>query len=395
MPIAHIRDSKGDRQEVKLDLSVYQAAASEGLSVSQYVNRKFDTDEEKFGTAFDQMCESSGLLLKPNKKYGIKSPSLADVFSGKAMLGQIGAATVADADPASRLLYPAAVIQMIEDKLAVDRTTDANFFDQMVGNDITVPTNRYEQPIISYTKVEKARRQAISQLAEPARMLTITAADKMRTIPTESIGLEVSDQALQATTLDLVGRSLARYREVERLEVAYDYLKGFLNGDDDNGDSALVQTKADTLDSTIVAAGAVTKKALVGWLWRNYYKRRIDWIVTDLDNAFAIETAMQSTHTGNYPTPGMAPTFNLVNRVFSELKVFVVDPQFNWPANTLMGFDSRNAITRVTNVSAAYSAVESFVLRRSTVMRIDTGEFCHRTFDDSYDTLSLTLTSGS
>ena len=120
-----------------------------------------------------------------------------------------------------------------------------------------------------------------------------------------------------------------------------------------------------------------------------------DWIVTDLDNAFAIETAMQSTHTGNYPTPGMAPTFNLVNRVFSELKVFVVDPQFNWPANTLMGFDSRNAITRVTNVSAAYSAVESFVLRRSTVMRMDVGEFAHREFDDAFDTLSLTLTSGS
>lgn len=392
MPIAKIKDEKGENQEVKLDLSLYQAAAAEGLSVSQYINRNYSTDEEKYGTAFEQMCESTGLLTQPNKKYGIKAPSLADIFSGKAQMGQFGAASVADADPASRLLYPAAVIQMIEDKISVDRATDANFFDQMVGNDISVPTNRFEQPIISYSKVEDARRQAISQLSEPARMLTITAADQMRTIPTESIGLEVSDQALSATTLDLVGRSMGRYREVERLEVAYDYLKGFLNGDDDNGDSALSQTKADTLDSTITDAGAVTKKALLAWLWRNYYKRKVDWIVCDLDNAIAIESAMETTNTSNYPIPGMAPNFNLINRVFDTLKVFVVDPQFSWPANTLMGFDSRNAITRVTNVSAAYSAVESFVLRRSTVMRIDTGEFCYRQFDDAFDVLSLTTT---
>jgi len=91
----------------------------------------------------------------------------------------------------------------------------AEFFDQMVGNEVTVNTNRYEQPVVSYTKVETARRQAISQLAEPSRMLTITAADVMRTIPTESIGLEISDQALQATTLDLVGLSLRRLRLIK------------------------------------------------------------------------------------------------------------------------------------------------------------------------------------
>ena len=395
MPITHIRDNAGNKHEVKLDMSLYAAADAKEMSVEQYLNAKFadETDMEAYGMPFDQMCANSGLIRNGNKTFGIKSPTLKDVFSGKAAFGNIDAANVADADPASRLLYPAAVIAMTEDALAVDRTTDANWFDQMVGNEISISTNRYEQPVISYSKVENAKRQAISQLAEPTRMLTITASDRSKAVPTEAIGLEISDQALQATTLDVVGRSIARYREVERLTKAYEYLLGFLNGDLDAGTSALAQTKANALDSTVVAAGTVTKKALVKWLWTNYYKRKVDWIVTDLDAAFALEAALASTHTGQYAIPGMVPAFNLVNRAMEGVKVFAVDPLVAaaWPANTLMGFDSKNAITRVTNVAASYSAVESFVLRRSTVMRMDIAEFAYVEFADAFDTLSLTV----
>ena len=388
-------DKDGSQQNVALGIGVYKAAEDAGLSVPQYINQKYPTaDSAKHGDTFSQMCASSGLLLASDRQFGIKSPSLSDVFSGKAMLGGFEAANVADSDPASRILYPAAVIAMIEDKLRVDREKDPAYFDQMVGNDISVNNARYEQPVISYTKAEAARSKAISQLAEPSRMLTITTTDVARSIPTTSIGLEISDQALQATTLDLVGMALQRYSEVERLAKTYDYLQAFLNGDTDHGQSALTQTKADTLDSTIVAAGAVTKKALLHWLWRKVYQRKIDWIVTDLAGAIAIEAALQTTTTNNFPIPGMVPNFSVMNRVFENLKVFVTDPdQSSWPADTLMGLDSRNAITRVTNLSAAYSAVEQFVLRRSSVLRLDQGEVCYRQFDDAFDTLSLTLTA--
>ena len=62
------------------------------------------------------------------------------------------------------------------------------------------------------------------------------------------------------------------------------------------------------------------------------------------------------------------------------------------PANTIMGLDSRYAIQRIKNSEAEYTAVEDFVMRKSTALRFDFGEIAYRLFDDAFDVLSLTLT---
>jgi hypothetical protein len=222
-------------------------------------------------------------------------------------------------------------------------------------------------------------------------MLSITAADSSKSLMATSIGMEVSDQALQSTTLDFVNMALTRQLQVERNAKTYEYLLAMLNGDTDMGQSALSQTKADTYDDTIVAAGAVTKKALVSWLVNNYYIRQIDWVVTDLAGAFAIEAALASTNTNQFVPGALVPQFSLVNRMLTNLKLFIVEPGKSWPANTVMGFQGSNAIHRVRNTAAAYNAVEQFVMRRSTQLRIDSAEIAYRQWDDAFDVLSLTL----
>lgn len=389
--MAIVRDKTGAQQEVKLGLGVYKAALDANLTVPQYINRKYETDDAQFGTAFEQLCVSSGLIMGRDRNYGLKPPTLGDVLSGKA---EYGLASVADADPTSRTLYPATILELIDSQISINRSADPSAFDKMVAQEISVTSNRVEQPVINYTNVEASRSKAISQLAEPSAMLSITTSDITRTMPTLCLSLEVSDQALQATTLDFVGKSVQRQAEVEANARAYDFVLGFLNGDSDNSQSALAQTCADTYDSTIVTAGTVTKKAIISWLMHNYYKRRINFIVTDLAGMFAVEAAFSTTNTGNFPIPGLVPQFSLVNRMMENLQFFVTDPTVAaWPANTLMGLDSRSAVVRYTNVTAAYSAVERFVLRRSSVLRVDNSSIAFRMFDDAFDVLSLALTT--
>ncbi len=386
MPV--IIDAKGEQADVKLSVDIYKEAEGANLGLPQFVNRKFDTNVAVYGTAWDQLCASSGLIRSTDKSFGLKPPTLGDVLSGKA---QMGAATTAEGDPASRILYPAAVLEMIESELAANKDVDPNSFDQMVAKDISVNSSRIEQPEINVSRTAGSRYKAISQLAEPETMVSITTKDISRTLPALSLGLEVSDQALQATTLDFVSLVVGRTASVENHARTYDYLLGFLQGDADNGDAALVQTKASTFDTSISSAGVVTKTALVKWLFNNSYKRGISHIVADVAGMLAIEAALGTTNTGNYPVPGLAPQFSLMNRVLSGLQVMVVDPQMNWPANTLMGLDSRWAIARVRNAAAQYSALEQFVLRRSNALRFDFSEIAYRLFDDAFDVLSLTI----
>lgn len=385
-----IKDRDGAQVDIKLTADVYKEAVDKNLTVPQLINQKYDTDEDAYGTAYDQLSAACGLIVAKDRTFGLKPPTLGDVLTGKAGFG--ANATVADADPASRILYPAAILELIEDKLAVNRDADPSEFDRMVALDTSVTSSRIEQPVVNLSKPEGARSKAISQLAAPARMLTITTADVTKKLPTLSLGLEVSDQALEATTLDFVSMAVNRQAEVERLSRVYDYLLSFLNGDVDNGQSALAQTKANVFDAGITSAGEVSKAALLKWLVTNYYKRRIDWIVTDIDGVLALEAALATTNTGNFPIQGIVPSFSIVNRMLENLKVFVTDPSVaTWPANTLMGLDSRWAIHRIRNSAAQYSAVESFVLRRSNVLRFDFSEIAQRYFDEAFDVLSLTL----
>ena len=364
-------DANGDRTDVKLGLTLYKEAVAEGLTVPQLINRKYPTAPDATQSSFEQLCESAGLLVGTDREFGLKSPTIGSVLDGSV---ELNTAAVADPDPASRILYPAIILELIDEELSTDRTTDPNNFDKMVGTDISVTKNRIEQPRISLEPAERKRSKAISQLAEPEAMLTITTRDTSRAISTFAIGLEVSDQALQETTMDFVSMAVRRQTEVERNARAYDYLLGCLQGDLDNGDAALAQTKADTYDSTISTAGSVTKKALIKWLLNNSYKRTLSHVVTDIDGLLAIESALENTNTNQYIEGGLVPSFSIMNKMIQKLQIFVVDPAAGWPVNTLMGLDSRYAITRIRNSAAAYSAVEQFVLRRSSAKLI-IGEF--------------------
>ena len=74
----------------------------------------------------------------------------------------------------------------------------------------------------------------------------------------------------------------------------------------------------------------------------------------------------------------------------SNVQIFVTnDP--NWPANTIMGLDKAYGVHRVSSLSAQYSGIEQFAMKRSTMMRFDRGDMIYRLFDEAFEVLSLTV----
>lgn len=384
-----IRAATGENKPVDLTVGIYKEAADAGLSLSQHLANLYPTNAQKDGSPMAQLLEQCGVFVKGNREFGISASSMDDVLNPK----EAASAITRDGVPASRLLFPAVILDVIEDKLAVDYDTNPSALTSMLAQDVAIQGDRWERPVLNFSNPEAARGQAVSQLALPNSMLTITASDKTQRIPNWAIGMEISEQALKSTTLDLVGLAVARQAAVEGNERANGFILSLLNGDVDLGMAALstfagkVQTAA-SIDAA--ATSGLTQKAWMGWLTQRTNKRKITHIVTDLAGAMAIEgRANKPVITTDNPNSARIDTlFEVINPMWdAKVKIFLTNDT-NWPAKTIMGFDSRYAITRVKSLTAQYSAVEQFVLKRSTALRIDKGELVYRLFDEAFEVLT-------
>lgn len=384
-----IKNARGENVPVDLSVELYKDAAEAGLSLSQHLSNLHPTSAEKHGSPMAQLLEQCGIFVKGNKEFGIRASTMDDVLNPK----QAATAITRDGIPVSRLLFPAVILEIIEDKLSVDYATNPNGLTSMVAIDDSIQGDRWERPVINFSAPEAARAAPVAQLAMPNSMMTITASDKSMRIPSWAIGMEISEQALKSTTLDLVGLAVGRQAAVEGNERANGYILSLLNGDIDNGMAALssfagkVQT-AVSLDAT--ATTGISQKAWLTWLSQRSNKRTITHVVTDLAGAMAIEgRAGKPIVTGDNPnSPRIDTLFTVINPTWpTNVKIFLSnDP--SWPAKTIMGIDGRYGVHRVKSLTAEYSAIEEFALKRSKALRIDKGEIVYRLFDEAFEVLT-------
>jgi hypothetical protein len=390
--MASFIDAAGNVQQLQLDVTMYRQAAERGMSLQAFLNLNYPTNPEKYGSTFQQVLASEGIFVKPDREIGIRPTTMYEMVNGRPEMQ--GASNVKEAVPTSRILFPAVIMQAIEDKLVANLTMTANAFEEMIAVDENINGERYEQPVLNFSRPEAARSQGIAQLAQPASMLTITTSDKAYRIPTFALGLEVSDQALRASTIDFVALSLARQAAVERNERAQNYLLALLQGDVDNADSSLSSlgySKTSTTYNGSATSGTMTHKAWMKYLMDNGTKRTLTHIVTDFDMAWKIETRTNKPTTGtdDSKTSRIDTQFTLMNPTWANNPKVFLTQDANWPANTAMGLDRNWAIRRVRNLSADYQAIESWALRRSTTMRFDFGEHVNRLYPEAFQVLVL------
>ncbi len=377
-------DKEGGQHEVDLSPEMYKAAADAGLTLRQYINTQYPSAADAEVDTFSQMCASEGLFFNPDKNAGVATVPLKQVLNPTPKFDAAGGVVRETSPVQSRVLFPAAILEYVESKLKVDRQSQVNAFSSLLAMDFSVANSRFDQPVVDYTRTggpEDSPSQQIGQLALPANMLSIVASERQWKIPTESIGLTISNEALESTSLDLVGMALTRQAEIQDAAKADEWLLEALNGNaDDQYNAALSTTNADVFDSSISADGELTQLAWVKYLYENINTRRIDTIVCNLDTALIIES-----RTGKPVITGDDPNSDRIDAKFKVTfpqLVTQVNMQINEsiPANTIMGMDTRYALARVSNSLADYSAIEDFVLRKGKGFRFDRGSIVYKPF---------------
>ena len=382
-----IIDQFGQTQQIKIDLQTLAEAKAGGFKhIPAMLNARFPTAAGK-PTAAQQLYAQMGA--------GMKGVKLNYAFQGQ---GFNAGAVTEDGSVAGRLVALPYLMDVIENKLTSSDYGIKGVFNSKAAVVESISGTKFERPILNFSRPEGARSRAISQLSEPASMLTLTSSDKSWKISGSSIGMEVSDEAAAAVNLDIVQLSMARQAEVEELERVEQQMLAFLNGDTDldmpalsSVTGAVKNAKAD-FDSTLTV-GMLSQKAWVNWLFYGSRVRRIDTVITNLAGALAIEArAGRPVVTGDNATSKRIDTLeSVVNPSWPDQVDVVISQDPNWPANTIVGFDSRYGYHVVNSTTLAYSAMEQFAIRRSTKYRVDTGSISYRLFEEAWQVLTLTV----
>ncbi len=391
-----LRDRNGNPVSVDFHAMEYLEAGKRGLTLSQYLTQKHGdkTDETRYGSVVGQFMASAGMFLGEDYVTGLRPPTMAAVINDGIQIGVITRNDGTDnTTPSGRMLFPEIIMRTIESQLRESNDDFLQGWEKCIAQTSSINGPKFEQPVINVTAPEGQGANPISQLAGPDALISITVSEYSKNITTKSIGLQISDQAQQATTLDLVSLILAAHARGERVRNVEEHISGIVSGDTDRGMSALSSFKANTLDTAIVAAGALTHKAWIKYLRQNYRKMSINRILTTLDVALVIESRTgKPVDSTRYVPQGsnFAVDMTVDNLSVSSPPVLIVDDGVI-AANTIVGLDTRFGIRRVINAQASYSAIEQYLMRRATAFRIDYGEFSHRLYDDAFSVMTLTV----
>ena len=383
-----IIDQHGQVHQASVSLETLAEAKAGGFKhVPAMLNARYPTRKDQ-PTASQQLYAQMGA--------GQKNLKMNYALQGQ---GFTAGAVTEDGSIAGRLVALPYLMDTLENKLTSSDYGIQALFNRKAAVIDTINGTKFDRPFLNFSKPEGARSRAIAQLGEPTSMLTLTTSDKSWKIAGSSIGMEISDEAAAATSLDIVSLSMTRQAEVEALERIEQQLLSFLNGDSDLDMLALstvtgaVKNAKTAFDTSLTVAGTLSQKAWVNWLFYGSRVRRIDTVITDLAGALAIEnrSGRPNVNGDNATSKRIDTLENVVNPTWPDQVDVIISQDPNWPANTIVGFDSRYAYHIVNSTTLSYTAMESFALRRSTKMRVDSGSIAYRLFDDAWQVLTLTV----
>jgi len=391
----------GTRADLSAELNpeVFRRIEASGLTAEAYLNNLAATGVNQ-PTVFEQLADQMGFRIGRDARFGVR-PSTVDAILNPTEM-KAGAIT-RDADLGPRVFFPIYALSVIEQTLRADGSAILGAYNSMIAVRDSVPSDVYERPIIDFTEAGKPRARHTAQLSEPTTMVKASVSSKIYRIPSDAIGVEYSDQAAKALGLDFLLKGFARRAELQAIDRVYDLVYGLINGDVDMDMPALVAAPtpvgslplavtAGSLDSSITSSGKLTQDAWTSWLVRDSRKRTINMVLTDLKGALAIQNRQGRPNVmGDNATSKRIDTLeNVVNPLWpSKVDIFIMDDP-RWPANTIVGLDTRYGVHHVDSTILNYQGAEQWAIRRSTKLRFDTGMTASRLYDDAWSILTLT-----
>ena len=384
----------------ELRLEDYRLAQREGRSVAQLLGDRYSDADPKYGTVFEQGLESLGVHLRDDPKRGIRATTVAEMMDGVttqmagetlAKSGMIMSPSAQGTTPATRLFYGETVLQLMNSKLDDDYAPELSMFTRMLSGTDTIASEQFTQPLIDITAPRDVRAAPISQNALPRTLVSVTASQYSKSITTQSIGLQISDQAAQRYTIDAAAVALAQQVRGERFANLWADIAEIVTGNTDAGQGALPVTDINAYD-TNAGGGVITQLAWLKMLYRPDRKCTYDSCIIPIDTFLDIQNrtgrpqvydaSTSGPNVGALGTYGLNVEPNVLNWTVGVPNVLLV-PDGTIPAQQILLFDSRSALRRAVNSSASYSAMESMVLQRSTFFRADYGEMIYRYMDEA------------
>lgn len=380
-----IENGKPIEKEMELDVNIYKLAAENHMDLRQYMRTIAANCDYTAGDPIDQMMRKAGLMESdPSSEFRMPAMTMAQMAQAANFRRPDGS----DNSLGARLLYP----QMILETLSLDaRHDDGSDIIQVWESLVSITRNlngaKADQPIIDTRAPEGSRSGRVAQLVEPETMVSITVGERSYRVPTNSIGLLISDEAMAATTIDLVRIVMAKQSRGDRIRRIGEQLKAMVLGDADLGMAALPVLKAKDFDDSITLPNKITKRAYIKWLHSVRKTASITRILTEIDTALDIDEGLYPVSVGVDNSKIVTP-WGGTNLAIPQPTVVPVEADV-FGAGLIVGIDPSAAIQRFVNVSAAYDAIEEYVMRKATGFRVDYGEMSTRLFDDAWSVLSL------
>lgn len=405
----YVSDS-GDIKTGEVNLTDYALAQRFGMSLSGLINKKYPDGDPRYGTAFQQGQKSVGIHVKPDIKRGIMASTIQDIMdgsvadiqhqlAGEGLGGSSGivAPSQQGTTPASRIFFPETVMQLMNEKLTEDYTEELRIWSNMVSSTEVINTEQFTQPQIDVTAPRSERSTPIAQNTLPRNLISITTSQYSKSILTNSIGLQISEQAQARSSIDLITTILTQQSQGERFARLWEDIGYIFNGNPDAQQNAL-PTKAATDYDPLATGGVMTQKAWLMALYDPTRKVSYDSVICGINEFLAVQDrtgrplvydpSTTGPNVGALGSYGLNVEPKLLNWSVGVPNVMLV-PDGIIAANTLGMFDSRYAMRRVINSTANYSATEKMVLQRSNMFRFDSGELTYRLMDEAFQWLDF------
>ncbi len=378
-------DKTGKIVSRDFDHTTYKEAADKRMTLPVLLNLKYQDADFTKGTVFEQAVANSGMLLSGRRIEGVSAPSMQEILNSGINMGAILAPDGNNNNVSARILFPQVILETMRSYIGSDYSDFVAKYKQLVGLDESVASSKVEQPTIDERANESVESGQIAQLSEPPSLVTITTGDTTHRIPTDSIGLLISDEALGATSLDLVNLAMSAHARGKRIRMVENDIRAMVHGDKDRGMNALPVMGVTSLDPA--ASGKFTRKAWINFLYQAYKKRSINAVMMSLSTAMDLdEELVAKNHSTD--TRQTSVGFGISNLDIPAPKILLVGDDV-LSAGLVAGLDTRYAIRRLTNVSASYEAIEDFALRRAKGFRVDHGETSKRLYDEAWQVVDL------
>lgn len=378
-------DGKAVQKELDANVELYSQAAQQGLSLRQHIRNLASDFDVTMGDPIDQMMTNAGMMDGENRI----GPALTMAqMAGMTQADGFRRPDGSDGSLGARLLYPQLILETMNANVLRDDGSDIlSIWESFIATSRNLNGQNAVQPIIDTSAPEGSRSGRIVQMALPETIVSITTGQKSFKIPTNSIGLMIANEAMAATTIDIVRIVMEAQSRGDKIRRVGEQLKSMVLGDNDLDMGALPILKAGLFDGSITTNGVITKKAYIKWLFSMRNKANITQVLTDIDTALAVDDGLAPKHVG-VDNSKIATPWAGMNLGLTQPRITPFEPDM-FGAGLLVGFDPRYAIQRMVNISAAYDGIEEFVMRKATGFRVDYGEMATRLYDEAWSVLSL------